>query len=1433
MVSHLPPAARLPRLTLALTCSTLFIALGLQNSRAQEATAADSPKPLRALLITGGCCHDYDVQKNLIKRGLEARAHIEVTVVHQGGSATNSRIPLYENADWAEGYDIVLHDECFADVDDPQWTARVLEPHRNGVPGVVIHCAMHCYRDGTEQWFEFCGVTSRRHGAHYPHEVLTRDGEHPVMQGWGAGWANPAGELYWIEKVWDTAHPLASGRNQETGGEEVCVWTNDYRGTRVFGTTLGHHNETVEAPEFLDLLTRGTLWACDKLNDDYLKEPAPIQRPVNLAIGATATASSEESGKSNFAPLAIDGNSATRWCANGPDAPQWLLIDLGSSKEVRGCLIEWEFPSQPYRHTVEVSTDGEKWEIVADAAQTEAAQAAADRFVDGATHRFERNEVRYVRINFLGGNPGAWGSIKEVSIFGTEMETIDPRDARAVADEEVLADVRVPDGFRATVFAQPPAVNYPVFVATEPDGTTYVSVDRNGSLDRNLRRGSIYRLRDVDGDGRADESILFVPDVDSPRGLVWVRDRLIVLHPPHLTAFIDADHDGIAESKQLLVKDLAFGFADRPADHTSNGVTLGIDGWLYLAIGDFGFMRAKGSDGRELQFRGGGVVRVRPDGSGMHIYSRGTRNILEVGLTPQLDGFARDNTNDGGGWDIRLHHFSGLDDHGYPTRFINFNDEIVAPLADYGGGSGCGACYVAEPGLPEGFGHALYTVDWGRNAVFRHQVQARGATFAADQSEFVTLTRPTDLDVDASGRMVIASWRGATFTYAGEKVGYLIRIEPQDAESRAWTDLTSASDLQLAEMMTSDSHRTRSAAQLELLSRGWSNETLSKLYEIASTPSIALDSRVAALFTLALGKGDQAFDLLSELAADPTISPWAIRALGELNVSTQRPPHRVFQRGLTSESARDRLETVRAITHCKATPLAPMLVQLLQDSDPIVSHAAGNALVEWGAWEPCLAAWKSQTSLSPLALQVASRIPNAELVSQLIELMQSETDASRREKMFVALARLRYVEGVWDGASWGTRPDTRGPVYQPESWEASDQIVDALVAGLQNCDSDQLAVWTTQLKRHRSQGEPFTAVLAQRARSDSAALEALLAWIAGEGVSAEVSKLLVEILESDETSAELAARTLPMAWTSGASNAEQSLAALNKLLASNESLGLSALRSMRETSSVQKHQDELLAQLENADHSVLAVALLLTLDSPVGSDPNSAAVSNALQAVWDQPQGSLKWLVAMKMADDRRFEERLWQAQGSNDEQVRALAEELAESWEIQPLAPGSGPIVREFGRDRALAELIEPADQAERGARWFARLNCANCHTVREGEGVRGPHLPNVVKTYNREQLAEALLFPSKSLAQGFVTESFETDDGSTLVGFVVREEAERIVIRDGQGREHQLHAEQIVDRQQQTLSVMPEGLVDDLTTQDLGALLDYLQSLSPAQAP
>src|SRR5438876_7526407 len=107
-------------------------------SSPNPAPAAET-KPLRALLITGGCCHDYDRQKKIIPEGVSARANVEWTVVQEGGSSSDHRISIYEKPDWAKGYDVVVHNECFSEVHDVDFIENVLRPHREGTAAVVIH----------------------------------------------------------------------------------------------------------------------------------------------------------------------------------------------------------------------------------------------------------------------------------------------------------------------------------------------------------------------------------------------------------------------------------------------------------------------------------------------------------------------------------------------------------------------------------------------------------------------------------------------------------------------------------------------------------------------------------------------------------------------------------------------------------------------------------------------------------------------------------------------------------------------------------------------------------------------------------------------------------------------------------------------------------------------------------------------------------------------------------------------------------------------------------------------------------------------------------------------------------------------------------------------------------------------------------------------
>lgn len=246
---------------LAITCVVTRIGAAAEEKQGEV-------KPIRALLVTGGCCHDYERQKSILAEGISARAPVVWKIVHDGGTSTSSRISLYKNEDWADPFDVVVHNECFADVTDLDYIHRITNAHKNGKPALVIHCAMHSYRGKTDEWFKLLGVTSRRHGAHYPFAVQPAKADHPVMKGFPNSWMTPKGELYQIERTWPDCVPLAHARSRETGKDEPCIWVNTYGKARVFGTTIGHYNEEMQDPVFLDTVTRGLLWACGKLNDD-------------------------------------------------------------------------------------------------------------------------------------------------------------------------------------------------------------------------------------------------------------------------------------------------------------------------------------------------------------------------------------------------------------------------------------------------------------------------------------------------------------------------------------------------------------------------------------------------------------------------------------------------------------------------------------------------------------------------------------------------------------------------------------------------------------------------------------------------------------------------------------------------------------------------------------------------------------------------------------------------------------------------------------------------------------------------------------------------------------------------------------------------------------------------------------------------------------
>src|SRR2546421_12171950 len=112
------------------------------------AFGVNAAEPLRALLITGGCCHDYEGQKKILTEGISARANVTWTIIHEGGAdSKDTKFSIYEKLDWTKGFDVVVHNECSGMVTNVEWVEHIAKGHFDGVPAVVNPCSVHHHRD--------------------------------------------------------------------------------------------------------------------------------------------------------------------------------------------------------------------------------------------------------------------------------------------------------------------------------------------------------------------------------------------------------------------------------------------------------------------------------------------------------------------------------------------------------------------------------------------------------------------------------------------------------------------------------------------------------------------------------------------------------------------------------------------------------------------------------------------------------------------------------------------------------------------------------------------------------------------------------------------------------------------------------------------------------------------------------------------------------------------------------------------------------------------------------------------------------------------------------------------------------------------------------------------------------------------------------------
>jgi putative heme-binding domain-containing protein len=1001
-----------------------------------------------------------------------------------------------------------------------------------------------------------------------------------------------------------------------------------------------------------------------------------------------------------------------------------------------------------------------------------------------------------------------------------------------------LPSATVPEGFRVTRFAGYPHVTYPTAVAAAPTGEVYVSIDRNSSLGADPGRGKIVRYVDTNSDGQADEFTDFVPNIDSPRGGCFVDGTLYVINPPFLTAFRDTTGDGMADEKQILIKGLGFDLAFRGADHTSNGARMGIDGWLYLAIGDYGFFNAEGTDGQSIHLHGGGIVRVRPDGTEIEHYAKYLRNIYDVAVSPELDVFARDNTNDGKGWNTRLHHSVALADHGYPRLYKNFPNEHIQPLADYGGGSGTGSYWLDEPGFPAAFNNRLYTCDFTTRKVYGHSLEQQESTFKAGQDIFYDI-QAIDLDCDGSSRIFVCDWTGGAYRFDKEEVGSISQITYPGLTANTFPNLPEAPLSDLLEHLASLSAVTRINSQHELLKREETLVLSRGLNRLIRNTSAPLAGRIAAIFTLKQKFAAAANATLLKAAKDATIREWCLRAATDRRSQLENVTTDLYLTGLKDPNSRVQLQAAIGLSRLGNSSIAGKILALAEDPDAgfstekdlvkkysanqIIPHVAIHAVVELNAAKECLAAL-SDRALRPAALRALQLMHTDESARGLVTALNtaSVSEIDYRLAVLKALFRLYHQDRPWDGKKWWTtRPDDRGPYFEPIEWARTKDIKAAIEKSFNELDESYHAELLYEMRRNRI--DPMMLAL-------NVQVDEVLAVLDSPSPSSTVIPLLEEAASSatrDLHTRVAAFHTLGRIPGKEAFNAQLAVMAVwnrtDPASASYQSVTREFIFSPTHVNRPKILRD-ILRKPKGYGGRITLMAALNLVNSPLGSD----YLKNLLNPLIDRRKGSLDFIASVGELLLSRYLPDVQAAVSSENPATAEAAQSIAARLEkLTKLTAEQKQTVAVLGVEKAAALVLKTSGDKALGNQIFARQSCLACHTLSQAGEQKGPYLGDAGSKWQRDYLIHSILQPSAVVAQGFQTQWFETKDDFSYDGFVTAEADGVIEIRNAAGQVLSLKESDVVERGTRTTSMMPEGLVDNLTVFELASLLDYLQSL------
>jgi putative membrane-bound dehydrogenase-like protein len=641
-----------------------------------------------------------------------------------------------------------------------------------------------------------------------------------------------------------------------------------------------------------------------------------------------------------------------------------------------------------------------------------------------------------------------------------------------------------PADWKVEVVLEQPKVNFCSVVCCAPDGRIFLAEDPMDMV--GPPNQPIDRILCIHPDGHIST---FADKLYAVFGLVYMDGKLYVHNCPKFEVFDDGGDVG--KNRTVLIDQTHPHPWGGMNDHIPSNMRLGMDGWFYMSTGDKGIYGAVGKDGSKVNIEGGGIMRFRPDGTHLEVFSSGTRNHLDVAIDAEDEIFTYDNTDDGNGWWTRLTHMVDGGYYGYPYDYKPQRPYTLWMMQDFGGGAPTGGLCYNEDALPAEYRGNLFMCEWGKGQIDRFVLERSGASFKiAKRDQMIKKGskefRPVGIAVSADGMsLYIADWNYGGWSNRTVKAGRLVKAtytgKSQATPKPAWYlpaamgKPFTATTAELVEGLKHPAQSVRFVAMRRVADRG--DENLDAIVKLMEDPSAPIYARWTALWTLdrmGYRRRESIVKLLKD--PDPSMRRQAARELGGSSYESAIPE---LVKSLSDEDASVRFQAATALGRSEKTPAETILplLKLLEENDLFIRYSAftainriasrnGGAVVvalpqTGGATRELESRWMIaatgfRSDHTPVRERTIFAFRETYLPLAVESLAKSSTDGridtESRAQILDMLGQLSYKRPDWKAEWWGTQPVRGNPRARSVKWDGTDTAVAALQTGLKDSD---------------------------------------------------------------------------------------------------------------------------------------------------------------------------------------------------------------------------------------------------------------------------------------------------------------------------------------------------------------------------------------------